>query len=57
LFAHEPAPRWIAVWRFRLIVLGIVALIAIGSIYVYGHFVNTEQNPVGAPAAHPTAGR
>ena len=57
IVAREPAPRWVAVWRFRLIVLILGAALALVVALVVLHFVNTEQNPDfgTAPAPAPAA--
>lgn len=54
LTAREPRPRWIAVWRFRLVALLLLAVLAVAVAAVVLQFVNTEQNP-GLGAARPAA--
>ncbi len=45
--AREPAPRWLAVWRFRIAVVLLIALIAWGSLEVFRRYVdpNRSQDP------------
>lgn len=45
LVAREPLPRWVAVWRFRIIAALVAVGLAILTAIVVLHFVNTEQNP------------
>jgi len=45
LLAKEPPPRWVAVWRFRLIALLILAALALLVLWITRHLINTEQNP------------
>jgi hypothetical protein len=45
LVAKEPPSRWLAVWRFRLIALLILAALALVVLWVTRHLINTEQNP------------
>jgi hypothetical protein len=55
IVAHEPAPRWVAKWRFRIISLLIGATLTVVTALVVLHFVNTEQNPSFGGWAGPAA--
>ena len=45
--AHEPRPAWIAVWRFRVVVVLLIALIAFASLEFFRRYVdpNRSQDP------------
>ena len=49
VLAREPAPRWIATWRFRLVAIVIMLVLAYAVFVLAKHFVNTEQNPTFGP--------
>ena len=53
LIASEPAPRWLAVWRFRIAVILLTALVVAIGVLAYRHFTHTSsQNPtINAAAA------
>ena len=55
LVAREPAPRWHAVWRFRIAALVIALLLAWLVLIITRHFVQTEQNPTFGASAPPAA--
>jgi hypothetical protein len=50
LVPREPAPAWVAVWRFRLFALVILALVVLATVLVYRHFAgaNAQDPGVGA---------
>ena len=56
LVVRPGAPRWVAVWRFRLLLLLLMlALCALGWL-AYDRLIATEQDPgIPAPAATPNA--
>ena len=45
--AREPRPAWIAVWRFRVVVVVLIALIAWGALEFFRRYVdpNRSQDP------------
>lgn len=45
--AHEPRPAWIAVWRFRVVVVVLIALVALGALEFFRRYVdpNRAQDP------------
>ena len=45
--AREPRPAWIAVWRFRVVVVVVIALIAWGALEFFRRYVdpNRAQDP------------
>ena len=45
--AREPRPLWLPVWRFRLVVIVLIALLALGSIEVWARYFdpNRAQDP------------
>jgi hypothetical protein len=45
LIAKEPPSRWVAVWRFRVVALIILAALALAVLFIARHLINTEQNP------------
>ena len=52
--AREPAPAWIAVWRFRLLALAVLALLVAVAVLLFRQFTgaNAQDPGVGAwPAA------
>lgn len=51
--AREPAPAWIAVWRFRLLALLVLALLVVVAFVLFRQFTGaTGQDPgVGALAS------
>jgi hypothetical protein len=57
ILGREPPPRWVAIWRFRLITMIIGAALAVVTALVVLHFVNTEQNPTfgGLPGSQTLA--
>ena len=55
IVAREPAPRWVAKWRFRIVSLIIGATLTVVTALVVLHFVNTEQNPSFGGAGRPAA--
>ena len=56
VLAREPLPRWVGVWRFRLLILIVTLLLAWATVVIAKHFVNTEQNPTTSiPGALATA--
>lgn len=58
--AHEPTSRRVAVWRFRLIALLVLIVLAAVTMYFARGLVNTEQNPtfggLGRPSVVSAAG-
>jgi uncharacterized membrane-anchored protein len=55
LVAKEPSSRWVAIWRFRLLALIVVALLAWVVLIIARHFINTEQNPSFGTLDRPAA--
>lgn len=59
LFAREAKPAWIAVWRFRVFALIVLALAVLAAVLLFRQFTGaTAQDPgIGALAsmATPTA--
>jgi hypothetical protein len=53
LVAKEPPSRWAVVWRFRVVALIVLVVLALTVLYIARHLINTEQNPTfgAAPAA------
>ncbi len=53
LFAREPAPAWIAVWRFRIVALVVLALLALGVVLLFRQLTgaNAQDPGIGALAA------
>lgn len=51
--AREPAPAWIAVWRFRLLALLLLAALVAVGVVVFRQFTgaNAQDPGVGALAA------
>jgi hypothetical protein len=53
--AREPRPDWIAVWRFRVAAVVVLALLTVAVIWAYNRYVTgaTRQDPSfnAAPAA------
>lgn len=52
LVAREPAPAWLAVWRFRLIALVVLAVLVLAVVLVFRQLtgVNSQDPGIGAPA-------
>ena len=50
--AREPAPAWVAVWRFRLLALLVLALLVVVAIVLFRQFTgaNAQDPGVGALA-------
>ena len=50
--AREPAPAWIAVWRFRLLALLVLALLVVVAVVLFRQFTgaNAQDPGVGALA-------
>ena len=48
--AREPAPAWVAVWRFRLLALLVLAVLVLIGIVVFRQFTgaNAQDPGVGA---------
>ena len=48
--AREPAPAWIAVWRFRLLALLVLGLLVVVAIVLFRQFTgaNAQDPGVGA---------
>ena len=48
--AREPAPAWIAVWRFRLLALLLLALLVLVAVLLFRQFTgaNAQDPGVGA---------
>lgn len=51
--AREASPRWIAVWRFRLVALVVLSLVVVLAVLAFRQFTGAnDQDPgVGALAA------
>ncbi|MDX6287549.1 MAG: hypothetical protein QOG53_3034 [Frankiales bacterium] len=46
IVGREPAPRWVALWRFRIITLIIAIALGAGvALLMLKYVVHTEQNP------------
>ena len=45
--AREPAPSWLPVWRFRIVVVALIVLLAFTAIEVFRRYVdpNRAQDP------------
>ena len=45
--AREPRPAWLAVWRFRLVVLALIAAFAFASVWFFRQYIdpNRAQDP------------
>ena len=50
LLAREAPPAWLAVWRFRLVALAVLAALVLGAVLLFRQFTGaTAQDPgVGA---------
>ena len=50
LVAREPAPAWVAVWRFRLAALVVLALLVLACVLVFRQVTgaNAQDPGVGA---------
>jgi hypothetical protein len=50
LLAREAAPAWLAVWRFRLFALAVLALLVVVAVFVFRSLTGaTAQDPgIGA---------
>jgi hypothetical protein len=50
--AREPAPAWIAVWRFRVLALLVLALLVVAGVVLFRQFTgaNAQDPGVGALA-------
>jgi hypothetical protein len=45
--AHEPAPRWVAVWRFRVLSLVLLAVLALVTVEVIQRVQGAERQDPG----------
>ena len=45
--AREPRPAWVPVWRFRIVVVALILLLALASVEVFRRYVdpNRAQDP------------
>ena len=48
--AREPAPAWIAVWRFRLIALVVLALLVLAAVALFRQFTGANAQDPGVEA-------
>ncbi len=51
LVAHEPTPRWVAVWRFRLLALAVLAVLVVGAVLLYRQVTGANAQDPGLEAA------
>lgn len=50
LLAREPAPAWIAVWRFRLVALLLVALLVVVGVLLFRQLTGANAQDPGVEA-------
>ena len=48
--AREPAPAWIAVWRFRLLALALLALLVLAAVLVFRQLTGANAQDPGIDA-------
>ena len=48
--AREPAPAWIAVWRFRLLALVLLALLVLAAVLVFRQLTGANAQDPGIDA-------
>ena len=53
--AREPAPAWVAVWRFRLLALLLLALLVLAAVLVFRQFTGANAQDPGVGALGPSA--
>ena len=53
LLAAEPPPAWIAVWRFRLLALVLLALAVLATVLVYRQLSGANDQDPGVGALGP----
>jgi hypothetical protein len=55
--AHEPAPEWHAVWRFRAVALVLLAVLAVATVWAINKALHVgDQDPsTGVPSAPPAS--
>lgn len=50
LVAKEPAPAWIAVWRFRLLALVVLALLVLAGVLLFRQLTGANAQDPGVEA-------
>jgi hypothetical protein len=50
LVAREPAPAWIAVWRFRLVLLVVLALLVLLAVLLFRQLTGANAQDPGVEA-------
>lgn len=55
LFAREARPAWIAVWRFRLFALIVLALAVLAAVLLFREFTGATSQDPGIGALAPLA--
>ena len=54
VLAREPAPAWIAVWRFRLVMLVLLALLVLAAVLLFRELTGANAQDPGVESLRAT---